>query len=56
MSDPDNSRRTFLALSAAAPAILAMGSAASAQTSKVGTGPRPGADRAAVGGRTWTDG
>lgn len=48
MPDPDTSRRTFLALSAAAPAVLALGSAASAQTSAAGTGPLPGAGRAAV--------
>ncbi|MEO9337149.1 SDR family oxidoreductase [Mesorhizobium sp. SB112] len=48
MSDPDNSRRTFLALSAAAPAALALGGSASAQTSEAGPGALPGSGRAAV--------
>ncbi|MEO9337150.1 SDR family oxidoreductase [Mesorhizobium sp. SB112] len=48
MTDTDNSRRTFMALAAAAPAALAMGSAASAQTSAGGTSTLPGAGRAAV--------
>lgn len=48
MSDPDNARRTFLALSAAAPAALALGGVASAQSSATGTGALPGTGRAAI--------
>lgn len=48
MSDTDRSRRTFMALAAAAPAALALTSAASAQTSTASTGALPGAGRAAV--------
>lgn len=48
MSDTDNARRTFLALTAAAPAALALGSVASAQTAASGTGALPGAARAAI--------
>ncbi|CCV13959.1 SDR family oxidoreductase [Mesorhizobium sp. STM 4661] len=48
MPDTDNSRRTFLALTAAAPAALALGGAASAQTSDAGPSALPGAGRAAV--------
>ncbi len=43
---PDSSRRTFLALTAAAPAALALASAASAQTAEPGL--MPGAGRAAI--------
>ncbi|KFC62011.1 Short-chain type dehydrogenase/reductase [Devosia sp. LC5] len=45
---PDNSRRSFLALTAAAPAALALGGAASAQTLEAGPDTLPGAGRAAV--------
>ncbi len=48
MSDIESSRRTFMALSAAVPAALALTSTASAQTSRVGTGTVPGAGRVAV--------
>lgn len=48
MSDTNASRRTFLALTAAAPAALALGSSASAQTSQTSPGALPGAGRAAV--------
>lgn len=48
MSDTDNARRTFLALTAAAPAALALGGVASAQTSETGTGALPGTGRAAI--------
>jgi 3-oxoacyl-[acyl-carrier protein] reductase len=48
MSNTDNSRRAFLTLSAAAPAALALGDAALAQTSEASPGTLPGAGRAAV--------
>lgn len=48
MSDTDTSRCTFLALTAAAPAALALGGMASAQTSETGPGALPAAGRAAV--------
>lgn len=48
MSDTNSSRRTFLALAAAAPAALAIGGAAVAQTSEASSGALPGAGRAAV--------
>lgn len=48
MSDANSSRRTFMALAAAAPAALAMGSRASAQAATVGPAALPGAGRAAV--------
>ncbi|WKL56095.1 SDR family oxidoreductase [Asticcacaulis sp. ZE23SCel15] len=48
MSDTQNSRRNFLALSAAAPAALTLSGAASAQTSKAGEGTLPGTGRAAI--------
>ena len=48
MSDTDNSRRTFMALAAAAPAALALSGTASAQTSEANLGTVPGAGRAAV--------
>jgi 3-oxoacyl-[acyl-carrier protein] reductase len=44
---PDNSRRTFLALTAAAPAALALGGAASAQTAAQESA-LPGSGRAAI--------
>lgn len=46
MSETDNSRRTFLAMAAAVPSVLAMTSVASAQTSDAVT--RPGDKRGAV--------
>ncbi len=49
MSDPVDSRRTFLALTAAAPAVLALGSPASAQISDAIPAALPGEGRAAVG-------
>ncbi|WP_313324730.1 SDR family oxidoreductase [Sphingobium yanoikuyae] len=45
---PTNSRRTFLALTAAAPAALALGGVASAQTAASGTGALTGTGRAAI--------
>jgi 3-oxoacyl-[acyl-carrier protein] reductase len=48
MSDTDTSRRNFLALTAAAPAALALGGVAAAQTSDSTPGTLPGAGRAAV--------
>ncbi|GGZ35521.1 SDR family NAD(P)-dependent oxidoreductase [Asticcacaulis endophyticus] len=48
MSYTQNSRRNFLALSAAAPAALTLSGAASAQTSKASEGTLPGAGRAAI--------
>lgn len=48
MSDPVDSRRTFLAFTAAAPAVLALGSTASAQISDAIPAALPGAGRAAV--------
>lgn len=48
MSDTDTSRRNFLALTAAAPAALALGGAAAAQTAESGSGALPGGGRAAV--------
>lgn len=48
MSDNSNSRRSFLALSAAAPAALALAGTAMAQTSEASTATLPGAGRAAV--------
>ncbi|MFK4808760.1 SDR family oxidoreductase [Devosia sp. ZW T5_3] len=48
MSDDDTSRRTFLALTAAAPAALALGGVAFAQTSETGPGALPASGRAAV--------
>lgn len=48
MSDADTSRRTFMALAAAAPAALATGGMASAQTAPFGRTALPGGDRAAV--------
>lgn len=48
MSETDKARRSFLAFSAAAPAAVALGGTASAQTAKGATGTLPGAGRAAV--------
>ena len=48
MSDTDNSRRNFLTLAAGAPAALALGGAAAAQTSPAPDRTRPGAGRAAL--------
>lgn len=46
--DNDNTRRTFLALSAAAPAALAFGGSALAQSGRSGQGPLPGAGKVAL--------
>ena len=48
MSETDNSRRTFLALAAGAPAALALGGAASARSAQSGDRALPGAGRAAL--------
>lgn len=48
MSDADTSRRTFMTIAAAAPAALAMGSAASAQSAGAGSSTLPGAGRVAI--------
>ncbi|KAF5881689.1 SDR family oxidoreductase [Rhizobium sp. PEPV16] len=48
MSNTDNSRRTFMALAAAAPAALALSGTASAQTSEASAGTAPRAGRTAV--------
>lgn len=48
MSDTQTSRRTFIALAAAAPTTLAMGGAASAETAAIDPNVRPGAGRAAI--------
>lgn len=48
MSSTDTSRRTFLALTAAAPAALALGGVASAQTSETGPGALLASGRAAI--------
>jgi len=48
MSDADTSRRTFMTFAAAAPAALALGSAASAQAAKAGAAALPCAGRAAI--------
>ena len=48
MPNTDNSRRTFLAMSATLPAAFALGGSASAQTSGAGPGALPGAGKAAL--------
>ncbi|MBY3211739.1 SDR family oxidoreductase [Rhizobium laguerreae] len=48
MSNTDNSRRTFMALAAVAPAALALSGTASAQTSEASAGTAPRAGRTAV--------
>ncbi|MBY5558466.1 SDR family oxidoreductase [Rhizobium leguminosarum] len=48
MSNTDKSRRTFMALAAAAPAALALSGTASAQTSEASAGTAPRAGRTAV--------
>ena len=48
MADTQNSRRTFMALSAAVPAALALSGVASAQTAKATPATLPGAGRAAI--------
>lgn len=48
MPDTDNSRRTFLAMAAAVPTVLAMSGAASAQSSDTGTSAQSSGKRGAI--------